>query len=100
EGAMGHVWIVAGVLDHARCRRGFAEFRGGKREAGAAPAAWQRDLHRLGKLAGEQGGIGGLGGSRSAGPGCPAAAEWGRLRCHEFRYTALRSGGHSTWRAA
>ena len=50
---MGHVWIVAGILDHAGGRRPVALAIDGERE-GDALAAGKRDLHGIGKLAGQQ----------------------------------------------
>jgi len=75
ERAVGHVRVIAGVLDHARGCGPLTANRRGEREGRASAAARQRDLDRIGKLAGEQRGIGGLGGCRSAGSCGPAAAK-------------------------
>ena len=71
---MRHVWIVAGILDHAGGRRPVALTIDGKREGGAL-AAWKRDLYGVGELAGRERGEGSLGRCRGAGAGGPAAAE-------------------------
>ena len=73
-------WVTSGsspasltmaALAHPGPERGL-----GQREGGA-PAAGQRDLHRIGELGPEQGGKGGLGGGGGAGAGGPAAAQLG-----------------------
>ena len=50
--AMGHVWIVAGILDHAGGRRPVALPIDGKREGGAL-AAGKRDLNGVWEVAGQ-----------------------------------------------
>ena len=50
---MRHVWIVAGILDHAGGRRPVALPIDGKREGGAL-AAGKRDLYGIGELAGRE----------------------------------------------
>ena len=72
--AMGHVGIVARILDHARDRRVLLFALGGKREGHALPAG-QRDLDRIGKRAGDKRRERGLGRRRRAGAGGPAALE-------------------------
>ena len=76
--AMGHVGIVAGVLDHPGRRRAVRLRGGGKREGGVA-APGQGHLDRIGKRAGQQRRVRRLGGRRSAGAGGPAAAERSRV---------------------
>ena len=72
---MGHVGIVAGILDDAGGRRpvappidGSAKARSRRREG---------DLDGIGEVAGEQRRVGRLGGGRGAGAGRPAAPELG-----------------------
>ena len=71
---MRHVWIVAGILDHAGGRRPVALPVDGERE-GDTLAAWKRDLHGVWKFAGQKRGEGCLGSGRSTSAGGPAAAE-------------------------
>ena len=71
---MGHVGIVAGILDHAGGRRPVALPIDGERE-GDALAAGKRDLHGIWEFAGQKRGEGSLGRCRSTSAGGPAAAE-------------------------
>ena len=71
---MGHVGIVAGILDHPGRRGPVVLAVDGKRE-GNGLAAWKRYLDGIRKLAGQQRREGGLGRGRGAGAGGPAAAE-------------------------
>ena len=74
ERAMGHVGIVAGILDHPG-GGGVRVPAIDRQRKGHALAAWKRDLDRIGKFPGEEGGEGGLARSRRTGAGGPAAAE-------------------------
>ena len=74
EGAVGHVGIVAGILDDARGRGVRAHAGDCQRETGTL-ALGQRHLDRIGECAGQQRRIGGLGGRSGAGAGGPAAAK-------------------------
>ena len=71
---VGHVRVVTGILDDPGCcparRQPFK--RQGK---GRLLAAGQRDGHRVGKVPGQQRGVGGFGRSRGAGAGGPASAK-------------------------
>ncbi len=82
---MGHVGVVAGVLDHAGGGLPGAQPALGQVEARLL-AARQADRHRIGNAAGQQPDIGGLGRRRGAGPGGPAAAQLaGRFASHRAR---------------
>ena len=74
ERAMGHVGIVARVLHDAGGRR-LGVAAGDRQREGRPLAVRQRDLHRIGERAGQQRGIGRLGGRGRAGAGGPAAAK-------------------------
>ena len=91
--AVGHVGIVARVLDHAGRRHAVAARRGGEGE-GRPLAARQRDLDRIGERPGEQRGIGRLGSGRGASPGRPAPAERAGGLVHAFRYRTPRAARH------
>ena len=81
QGAVGHVGIVAGILDDARgC--GVRAHAGDRQREARTLAAGQRHLDRIGECAGQQRRIGRLGGRRGAGAGGPAAAERRRLLGH------------------
>ena len=90
---MGHVGIIAGVLDHPGRRRAVSKRGGSEREGGVA-APGQGHLDGVGKRAGQQRRIRGLGGRRSAGAGGPAAAEHLGFRCHAHRYKAPNGPRH------
>ena len=81
--AMGHVRVVAGILDDCGRRRVRREFLARQHERGTV-AARQRDRHRVFEGSGQQGGIGRLGGCRGAGAGRPAALERS-VGCHGGR---------------
>ncbi len=66
---------------------------GGQGE-GRALAARQGHLHRIGKFAGQQRRIGGLGGGGGAGAGGPAIAEGGVFGGHAPRYSAPEGRRH------
>ena len=87
--AMRDVGIVAGVLDDAGRRPPVARFGDGQRE-GDAVAARQRDLDRIGEIAGQQRRAGGLGRRGGAGAGRPAALAAGDLRSPWWRSIGLR----------
>ena len=90
--AVGHVRVVARVLDDAG-RGGVAvarRFRQGK--TGAEPAR-QRYLHRIEELAGDKRGKGRLGRRRRAGAGGPPPAQR-LLRFHAERYSGTRAACH------
>ena len=69
--AVGHVRVIASVLDHRRGRPLGAERTLDQVEARAL-AARQLDRHGVGKAPGEQGEVSGLGRGRRAGAGGPA----------------------------
>ena len=69
---MGDIRIVAGVLDDRGKGAGIGPSFTGKGKGRRFPLG-QGDLHGIGKRAGQQRGIGGLGGRRRAGAGGPAA---------------------------
>jgi hypothetical protein len=71
--AMGHVWIVAGIMTRPRSPS-VALAIDGKRE-GDALAAGKRDLNGIWEVAGQKRGEGSLGRCRSTSAGGPAAAE-------------------------
>ena len=71
---MGHIRVIAGILDDAR--RGLVGRQGLAGQGKARPVALgQQDLDRIGKLARQQRPIGGLGRRRGAGAGGPAPAQ-------------------------
>jgi hypothetical protein len=90
--AMGHVGIIAGILDDTGRRRVRVATARRQRE-GHPFAARQRDFDRVGKFAGQQRRIGGLGGRRGAGAGGPAPAEWA-MGAHRPAYSATGRARH------
>ena len=72
--AVGHVGVVARVLDHSRGRPAVAQRLAGEREGGSPPAR-KRHRHRVGKPPGEQRFVSGARGRRGAGACGPAAAK-------------------------
>ena len=74
--AVGHVGIVAGVLDDSGAAKAVALFLQGERKGGRL-AAGQADRNRIGKVAADQRGIGGARRRRRAGAGGPAAPQGG-----------------------
>ena len=98
QGAVGHVRIVAGILDDAGGRRRCVLAVDRERE-GRTLAARQGHLDRIGKLAGEQRRIGRLGGRGGAGAGGPAPAERTGLRAHDPAYSPRATGGVTMERA-
>ena len=95
--AVGHVGIVAGVLDHAGRRRAFVLARHGERKARPL-AARQCHLDRIGKLAGDERGEGRLRRRRGAGAGGPAPAQGRDLLGHSApfapSFSPARRGRH------
>ncbi len=75
QSAVGHVGVVASVLDDSGASEILAAFGGCQGEAGT-PAARQKDADRVGECAGQQSLIGGAAGGGGAGSGGPAAAQW------------------------
>ena len=72
HGAVGDVRVVAGVFDDGGACGVEAPFGEGERGFVAAGEGY---LHRVGEVAGAQGGVGRFGGGSGAGAGGPAAAE-------------------------
>ena len=92
--AMGHVGIVAGVLDHAGRRRAVASAVVASAKAGRLPPRQASTSTGSGNSPGQQRRKGGLGGRRGAGAGGPAAAEHLGFRCHAHRYKAPNGPRH------
>ena len=97
ERAVGHVGIVAGVLDHAGRRRALVLARHREREARPL-AARQCHLDRVGKLAGNERGESRLCRRRGASPGGPTPAQWRDVLGHNApfapSFSPVRRGRH------
>ena len=91
--AMGHVRIVARVLDDGRHGLAVAQAFAGQGKARSL-ATRQGDRHGVRKFAGDKSRVGGARRRRGAGAGGPAALErpaW--LAFHNGGYTSARGGG-------
>ena len=84
EGEVGHVGVVARVLDDAGAGEALAELFRREREPGPLPLR-KPDGDRIGKLPGEQRGVRGPGRGGRAGAGRPAAPEAFSFPWHRHR---------------
>ena len=95
--AVGHVGIVAGILDNTGRGLVCVLARDGKREHRPL-AVGQRDLDRIGEFARQQRRIGGLCSRRRAGACRPAAAQraviWAVFQVHVGSYRASGISSH------
>ena len=93
QSPMGHIGIVAGVLDDAGGRGILVLARHGKRKARPL-AARQGHRDRIGEFAGHQRGEGGLGRRRGAGAGGPTPAQRAFLLGHALPFSPSRGNRH------
>jgi len=80
---MGHIRVVACILDDACAGKAIAAMAGCQRKADTL-AAWKFDLDKVWKLSGQQRGAGGFRRSRRASAGRPAATQIFSIRFHSM----------------